>query len=324
MAINATCRGGGQGGVYWPAPEARPEITQFTQVAATKCTATKCMSCSATQGPSLAKRLAKVERTSTGDRLRAPTPPHRFLGPCCSSAAAAGPAGRQKGPPLIARWLEFRRPVHPSLPVFAIPAPSLPWPFLAGAIHGTRGIKTVPSMAPSWVFLCRHALPVHLSRNLYAGSAGGEAFTCRLRPFAGGSSWQRLIALPIAHADPKRRERSAATATRGWFAMSLVAAMVRAELPGRRPRPARRPLSLLKSRPQSVWLLPVTPPCHGTTIAGRNSTVNEHSRIAISVQQTRTPGGLDQRHPRHSATPTNTDSRAAKVATFSARSSTNS
>jgi hypothetical protein len=76
---------------------------------------------------------------------------------------------------------------------------------------GAHGIMTVPSMAPSWVFLCRHALPVHLSRKLFSDSAGGETFTCRLSPFAGGSSWQRLIALPIAHADPKHRERSAAT-----------------------------------------------------------------------------------------------------------------
>jgi hypothetical protein len=110
----------------------------------------------------------------------------------------------------------------------------------SGAILGTRGINAVPSMARYWVFLLLHVLPVHLSRKLFSDSAGGETFTCRLRPFAGGSSWQRLIALPIAHADPKHRERSAATATRGRLAASFVAAVVCAKLPCRRPRPRAR------------------------------------------------------------------------------------
>jgi hypothetical protein len=41
-------------------------------------------------------------------------------------------------------------------------------------------------MAPSWVFLCCHVLPVHLSRKLFSDSAGGETFSGRQRPFAGG------------------------------------------------------------------------------------------------------------------------------------------
>ena len=35
-------------------------------------------------------------------------------------------------------------------------------PLSSGAILGTRGINAVPSMAPYWVFLLRHVLPVHL------------------------------------------------------------------------------------------------------------------------------------------------------------------
>jgi hypothetical protein len=127
----------------------------------------------------------------------------RFLGPCCSSAAAAGPAGRQKGPPLIARCLEFRRPVRPSLPIFAVPAPSLPWPFLP-----------VPSLAPAASMPCRpwHGIgsfssatfcPYILSRNVSSDSAGGETSTCRQRPFAGGSSWQRSSSLPGRSRVPK-------------------------------------------------------------------------------------------------------------------------
>ena len=80
----------------------------------------------------------------------------------CSSAAAAGPAGRKKGPPLIARWLEFRRLVDPSLfgQSFCRSLASLA--LFSGAIHGTRGINAVPSMARYWGFLLLHVLPVHL------------------------------------------------------------------------------------------------------------------------------------------------------------------
>jgi hypothetical protein len=147
-------------------------------------------------------------------------------GPCCSSTAGpAWPAENYHrssfgGSPCC-------RLVGPcsSRSEFIPLAQSLPWPFLAGAILGTRGINAVPSLARYWVFLLLHVLPVHLSRRLFSDSAGGETFTGRLSPFAGGSRWQRLIALPIAHADAKHRERSAAKATYGRLATSIVAAL---------------------------------------------------------------------------------------------------
>ncbi len=95
----------------------------------------------------------------------------------------------------------------------------------------------MPSMAPAaskrcppWhgigSFHCAAPFPYILSRNAHSNSAGGDAFTCRLSPFAGGSSWQCLIAPPITDADPKHRLRSAATATRGRLAVPFVAAVL--------------------------------------------------------------------------------------------------
>ena len=66
----------------------------------------------------------------------------------------------------------------------------------SGAIHGTRGINAVPSMARYWVFPYCRALPVHLVRNLLSDSAGGEPFSGRQRPFAGESSWLEFTTLP--------------------------------------------------------------------------------------------------------------------------------
>lgn len=100
-----------------------------------------------------------------------------------------------------------------------------------------------------------------MSRSLLSDSAGGETFTCRLRPFAGGSSWQRLSTLPLAHADPRHRESSAATATHGRLSTPFVAAAVRAKPPGRRPRLARRPPQLTQvaaTRCRSCFALPAT------------------------------------------------------------------
>jgi len=80
----------------------------------------------------------------------------------CSSAAAAGPAGQKKGPPLIARWFEFRCLVNPSLLGQSFCRSLASSALFSGAIHGTRGINAVPSMARYWGFLLLHVLPVHL------------------------------------------------------------------------------------------------------------------------------------------------------------------
>ena len=72
----------------------------------------------------------------------------------------------------------------------------------------------VPSMAPAASMPCRPwhgtgAFPSFtsyryiLSRNVSSDSAGGKAFTCRQRLRAGGSSWRRVVALPISRAYPK-------------------------------------------------------------------------------------------------------------------------
>jgi hypothetical protein len=108
---------------------------------------------------------------------------------------------------------------------------SLPWPFLP-----------VPFLAPTASLPCR---PWHgsasyfsltvcryiLSRNALRDSAGGETFTCRLHPFAGGSSWQRPIVPPIAPACPQHRLGSAATGMCGRIARSFVAAASRPVAP---------------------------------------------------------------------------------------------
>ena len=84
------------------------------------------------------------------------------LGGRSRSAAAAGPAGRKKRPPLIVRWFTSRRLVDSYLLGQSFCRSLASLALSSGAILGTRGINAVPSMAPYWVFLLRHVLPVHL------------------------------------------------------------------------------------------------------------------------------------------------------------------
>ena len=119
-----------------------------------------------------------------------------------------GPAGRQKGPPLIVWWLECRRLVDRWLFLRVVSLTRFLGPFFrCHPWHPAASMRCRPwhrSGSFSSATFCRYIL----SRNAPVEiPPAGRAFTCRQSPFAGGSSWQRLIALPIAHACPKHRVR---------------------------------------------------------------------------------------------------------------------
>jgi hypothetical protein len=114
-------------------------------------------------------RLGVLPRT-TGCKL--PNHRYRFLGPCCSSAAAAGPAGRQKGPPLIARWLKFRRLVSPSL--------------LRLSLSGSFASMALPDRCHPWHprHQCRAVLGTVVGLSLAATLFGSacRAMSCEIPP----------------------------------------------------------------------------------------------------------------------------------------------